>query len=475
MISSKETMQKDAPKDKDHLKGHRTLMIFLMTMIGFGSCFAYDIPQTLQTQLQSPPLNLTFVQFNGLYSVYSTPNVFLPFLGGLFINFIGLNTSVLLFTFFAFAGQLLLSCGISSGDYSMMVWGRMFYALGAESQSIAQSIMAVKWFSSKELTTVLGWNTSFGYLGSNLNIAISPWLFAVTGRLWVPCFVGTFFCFLSFVCGVGYVILDQYLHKRMRSNETAEILQEHQPKCKDIKGVSKTFWIMCAYFFIFYLSIDGVTVSINDQIHKRFGFSNTAAGQLVLIYYLQLVIVPIFIGKLVDKTGNRVQWLIFVAFTGMVGQALLGYLPNVQERGFIVILPLLILGFSDAVFETVSWSCLLLSLEPNMAAIGYGFAISGMNLLNVFGMIVLGKVQDSTVEVSYGYFYSQLFLAGVSGVAMVIACVALFADPVGLQKLSAPAVEEEKVEGDEKESICLLEKDKSTMVDEDTSLGSISM
>ena len=152
-------------------------MIFLVAMLGFGGCFSYDLPQALQTQLQSPPLNLTFLQFNGLYSVYSTPNVILPSAGGLLISWVGVKTGVLVFTFLTFGGQLLLTLGISFNSYSTMIAGRIIYALGSEVLSIVQSIIAVKWFSSKDLTTVLGWNNSLGYLGSNLNIAFSPWIF----------------------------------------------------------------------------------------------------------------------------------------------------------------------------------------------------------------------------------------------------------------------------------------------------------
>ena len=190
------------------------------------------------------------------------------------------------------------------------------------------------------------------------------------------------------------------------------------------KGASKLFWLICLYYSVFYFTIDGVTTTINDQIHERFGFSNSAAGNLVLVYYLQLVFVSPIIGKITDKSGNHAYWLMMVSFICMSGQLVLGVLPDTLNQGFIVILPLFLLGFADAVFETVVWSYLLLSVEPKFAAIGYGFAVSIMNLFNVFGMIGLGKVQDNTRDLKFGYYYSQMVLAGVAGIALVIAMIA---------------------------------------------------
>ena len=92
--------------------------------------------------------------------------------------------------------------------------------------------------------------------------------------------------------------------------------------------------------------------------------------------------------------------------------------------------------------ETVSWSCLLLSLDPNMAAIGFGLAVSGMNLLNVFGMIAIGEIQDRTKNIDHGYYYSQIFLTGVTAVAILIGIIALIYDQLRGKILSTPSDED---------------------------------
>lgn len=429
--------------DGSHPPKYRALLLFLMTSLYFGASYVYDLPQALQTQLQAEPLNLSYVQFDALYSVYSSPNIFLPFVGGFIINFIGIKVSTLIFTFFVFGGMVLFTVGVSDASYNTMLWGRLIYALGAESLSVAQSIIAVKWFSSKELTLVLGWNNCVCYFGSNLNVALSPLIYALSSKLWLPCIVGTIFCLFSFLAAAVYAIVDGVIHKS-RDHSTAEPkFEEHKIKWKDIKMISIVFWFLVLYYMIFYLAFDGVTTNLNDQIHQRFGFTNTVAGYLVLIYYIQLVIVPPIIGRIADKYGKRAHWLMGVGFICMIAQFLMGVLPDQEKNGYIVILPLLLFGFSDGVFETVTWSCLLLSLDPNMTAIGFGFATCAMNTVNVFGMLLIGTIQDATIDNKYGYYWSQMFLVAVSFIAMSLAFVVIIFDHKRGGKLASPLIEDE--------------------------------
>lgn len=60
--------------------------IFLM-----GSYFCYDIPAVATTTFEDAPYNLTALQVNLMYVVYSVPNTVLPLLGGIFLDKIGVR------------------------------------------------------------------------------------------------------------------------------------------------------------------------------------------------------------------------------------------------------------------------------------------------------------------------------------------------------------------------------------------------
>lgn len=60
--------------------------VFLM-----GSYFCYDIPAVAMTTFENDYYNLSALQVNLMYIVYSAPNTVLPLLGGMFLDKIGVR------------------------------------------------------------------------------------------------------------------------------------------------------------------------------------------------------------------------------------------------------------------------------------------------------------------------------------------------------------------------------------------------
>lgn len=58
------------------------LMLFFISTMNLGNYYCYDIPQALQSPLREK-LGITTEQTQLLYTVYSIPNTFLPFFGGI--------------------------------------------------------------------------------------------------------------------------------------------------------------------------------------------------------------------------------------------------------------------------------------------------------------------------------------------------------------------------------------------------------
>ena len=73
--------------------GLRWLMLAFGSAFLMGSYFCYDIPAALSIYLEDTdnPWHLTAKQVNLLYTVYSIPNIFLPLLGGIFLDKIGVK------------------------------------------------------------------------------------------------------------------------------------------------------------------------------------------------------------------------------------------------------------------------------------------------------------------------------------------------------------------------------------------------
>lgn len=60
----------------------RWLGLFLQCSINIGQRFCFDNPQALQFYFTSDPLSLSSTEYNLFYSVYSFPNIVLPFFAG---------------------------------------------------------------------------------------------------------------------------------------------------------------------------------------------------------------------------------------------------------------------------------------------------------------------------------------------------------------------------------------------------------
>jgi MFS family permease len=126
--------------------------------------------------------------FNLLYTVYSFPNVILPFFGGSLVDKFG---SALCLTFFASlcaAGQLIFAIGASYKSWKIMLLGRTIYGFGGESICVAYSTLLSEWFAGKELALSFGIALAIARLGSVLNDLISPVVansFSTPWALWV--------------------------------------------------------------------------------------------------------------------------------------------------------------------------------------------------------------------------------------------------------------------------------------------------
>ena len=63
----------------------RWLALLLACLAGIGNYFSVDLPQALQTIIMRD-MKVTVLEFNMVDTVYSIPNIILPFFGGLWLT-----------------------------------------------------------------------------------------------------------------------------------------------------------------------------------------------------------------------------------------------------------------------------------------------------------------------------------------------------------------------------------------------------
>ena len=197
----------------------RWLVLFLACLMMIGNYYCYDNPSALLSQLQDlmPQSGFDF-KFNCLYSVYSIPNMALPFFGGYFVDKLGAPVCLLVFSGCILCGQILFAFGTSIESWPVMLAGRVVFGLGGENMSVAQSALLAQWFKGRELAFAFGINLSISRLGSVINDFVSPAVansYDVQMALWL----GAVICAGSFVMAVLLNPIDRRANATIKANK----------------------------------------------------------------------------------------------------------------------------------------------------------------------------------------------------------------------------------------------------------------
>ncbi len=111
-----------------------------------------------------------------MYAVYSFPNIFLPFVGGVMITKFGNRMMYLIYGFFVMIGQFIFAFGCQGDSIVIMLIGRVTFGLGGEGVGLCLTGMIVKWFDMAEIGLPLGLSISITRIGSVLNVVLTPQL-----------------------------------------------------------------------------------------------------------------------------------------------------------------------------------------------------------------------------------------------------------------------------------------------------------
>lgn len=160
--------------------------ISIFYIIKLGDYYCFDNPgalhDTLQAHFNHIPKKEFEYYYNLLYSVYSLPNIVIPFIGGILIIKYGYRSMFIIFGIFVMIGQMIFALGCSFKSMNVMILGRIVFGLGGEAINATQSTLIVNWFNPKELSFALGMALSILRFGSVLNDIISPIIATVINK-----------------------------------------------------------------------------------------------------------------------------------------------------------------------------------------------------------------------------------------------------------------------------------------------------
>ena len=216
----------------------RWLVLVLGCLMMIGSYYCYDIPAALKTQMDSymyDPSNYEFL-FSCLYSVYSIPNIILPFFGGYFVDTFGVRSCLVIFATLISLGQVIFSIGVETHSWGVMLLGRLVFGLGGESLTVANSALIADWFKGKELAFAMGINLAISRTGSVINNVVSPELTSSEGINFASWF-GASLCLASLGCVLITLPIDRSFDLK-RKLQSSALLEVHESDTSKNSGFS---------------------------------------------------------------------------------------------------------------------------------------------------------------------------------------------------------------------------------------------
>lgn len=159
------------------------VLVFMSTMwMSLGAYYNYNFPQLFEDILIKT-FEITPVEVEFLYTLYSLPNYILTPIGSWLLSYTGLGLGILLFDSPNFFGPLIIYIGFYFKKYWVVEVGKCIYGMGAELCTVAQSTISDQWFSGKALSISLAMNRTFGFVGDSISAYFGPKIFIKTRNM----------------------------------------------------------------------------------------------------------------------------------------------------------------------------------------------------------------------------------------------------------------------------------------------------
>ena len=400
----------------------KPLLLVSICFLTFGSYWVYDLPGALSLQLAqwfgpsyTPAMNAN------LYSVYSYPNIVLPFFSGLIVDkYTGVRGGAFLFISLITVGHAIFCTGVQARLYSVALLGRFVFGLGGESLTVVQNTFIVRWFDGRYLALAFSLVLAFARVGTSINFIVSPKLAksGVTASVWA----GAGMTAISFLMCCAAAWLDYHAEQRIARERKAALRgmpaeqrkwvaaqdRAHEPKqdevsIRDIRRFPVEAWLLFLITVFFYIGTRTCTCS--PQLHPVLPSSSLvllcvsplAAGVLSFYTVAQDILtntgrkydadeadlyiaIPSFVsivaspafGFAIDKVGRALYWILVASCLLCVGHVM--FLLMAYDVGFAVAMtpvPVMIwIGVAYAMGGAAVWPILSYVLEPRLCGTG---------------------------------------------------------------------------------------------------------
>ncbi|HGY55571.1 MAG TPA: MFS transporter [Caldithrix abyssi] len=412
-------------------KPYRFVILFFVSMLTFGSYFAYDIIGAIAPRLVEE-LGAARGTVGAFYTVYSIAAIISVLLGGFLIDYLGTRKASMLFSVLVFIGAALVAL---ANSIEVLFIGRFIFGAGSEPLVVAQSAILSRWFKGKELALSFGIALTVSRLGTLFSFNMGELIATHYGGYKYALIAATLFCLISLIANLVYIIMDRRGEKILQLEDEGA---EEKIDFSVVKNFKASFWYIAMLCVLFYSAIFPFTALSTDffvdkwQIAKvaessggffAQAFNNflhmfsTAGGISSIIIFASMVFAP-FAGHLVDKVGRRASLMI-------VGSILL--IPSYLMLALTNIYPaysMIILGAAFVLVPAAMWPSVPLIVKKEQVGTAFGLITFIQNIGLALFPYLNGKLRD----VTHSYTASMLMFASLGIFGLIFAFLLKKAD-----------------------------------------------
>jgi MFS family permease len=398
--------------------------------MAFGSYFAYDSVGAIETTLIQV-FHTNRAAIGTMYFMYSVAAVFAVLGGGFLIDRVGVRRGSMIFSAFVVAGASMVAAAPS---LPVLYAGRVIFGIGSETLIVAQSAIAARWFTGKELAMAFGITLTIARLGTIFSFnteALLATRLGWRGALWIAAAL----CLFSLLCNWIYTLMDRHAEPVLKLPEAGA---GDKITWSDVGKFRPSYWYAVAICFTFYSAIFPFTALATDFFHDKwnlpmasgeghgfiagvfYNFTHmftTAQGVTSIIIAASMVLAP-FAGNLVDRIGRRATLMVVGSLLIVPAHLLLG-LTHIWP-----VIPMIVLGAAFVLVPACIWPTVPLIVDARCVGTAFGLMTAIQNLGLATFPYASGALRDAT----HGYTASQIMFGGLGFCGLIFSLLLLRAD-----------------------------------------------
>ena len=407
-----------------------TILVFISLLV-FGSYFAYDSIGALETTLMKE-LHLGRGDIGNLYTAYSVAAIAIVFFGGMLYDKLGPRRASLLFSSLVFLGAVMVAMAKSKW---MLFGGRLVFGAGSESLIVVQSAIISRWFKGKEMALAFGITLTISRVGTLFSFNTEELIASYFGSFRVALWAAAGLCLFSVLCNLVFNLMDRHGEKELALSKP-----EAGDKIvfSDVKKFSSSYWLVVLLCVTFYSAIFPFTALATDMFHSKWGlplvsassgsflsqvFFNfthmftTAPGVTSIVIAASMIFAP-FAGDLVDRIGKRATLMVVGSLVLIPAHLLMGI------THWNPIPMMILLGAAFVLVPAAMWPSVPLVVEEKRVGTAFGLMTAVQNIgLGLFPLLN-GWLRDKTGT----YTSTQIMFAGLGIAGLIFAFLLLRSD-----------------------------------------------